>query len=206
MASPSPVKALFLDIGGVMLESGWGHEKREKASEAFGFDIEEFNRRHHLTFGTYELGKIDLDTYLDRVLFYRERSFSREEFRDFMLRTRHYPDMIGLFRGLKKKYSLKIGAVSNEGRELTVYRAEEYGLGEFIDFFISSCFVHFRKPDEDMYRLALDAAQVPPGQVIYIDDRDLLVEVARNMGIRGIHHHEYGSTVRQLEEAGLYLP
>lgn len=199
----SSVKVLFLDIGGVMLENGWGHEKRGRAADLFGFDIDELNERHHLTFDTYEEGKLTLDTYLDRVIFYEKRSFSRGDFKEYMFRTKSYPEMIGLFRDLKRKYGLRYVAVSNEGRELTGRRVKDHGLAEFIDFFIVSCFVHFRKPDEDIYRIALDATQVSPGEVVYIDDRGLYVEVARTLGINGIHHVDYAATVRGLSEFGL---
>jgi putative hydrolase of the HAD superfamily len=74
-----------------------------------------------------------------------------------------------------------------------------------IDFFISSCFVHFRKPDEDMYRIALDIAQVRPEQVIYIDDRAMFVEVARGLGIKGIIHTGYNMTRTTLKGLGLSL-
>ena len=74
-----------------------------------------------------------------------------------------FPEMIELMRGLKTQHGLQVAAVSNEGRELTVYRVQQFKLGTFIDFFVSSCFVHYRKPDEDMYRIALDIAQVQPG-------------------------------------------
>ena len=199
------VKALFLDIGGVMLENGWGHEKRKRAADLFGFDIDELNERHHLTFDTYEEGKISLDTYLDRVIFYAKRSFSREDFKEFMFRTEPYPEMIRMFRDLKEKYGLKVVAVSNEGRELTERRVRDHNLAEFMDFFIVSCFVHFRKPDEDIYRIALDAAGIPPEDVVYIDDRGLYVEVARTLGINGIHHVDHASTAAALSQLGLSL-
>ncbi len=200
-----PVKALFLDIGGVMLENGWGREKRKRAADLFGLDIDVLNDRHHLTFDTYEEGKLSLDTYLDRVVFYEKRSFSRHDFKEFMFRTKPYPEMIGLFRELKKKCGVKVVAVSNEGRELTERRLMDHGLGEFMDFFIVSCFVHFRKPDEDIYHIALDTAQVRPESVVYIDDRALYVEVARGLGVKGIHHVDYAATARALSEFGLSL-
>ena len=84
--------------------------------------------------------------------------------------------------------------MSNEGLELTRYRIKKFNLGSYVDFFISSCFVHYRKPDADLYRLALDCAQVLPEQVVYLDDRAMFVEVARGLGIQGIHHTGFEST------------
>ena len=204
MTTPSTITTLFLDIGGVLLTNGWDHEIRKRAAEKFKLDYEEMNERHHLTFDTYEEGKLSLDAYLDRIVFYRERSFTREEFKTFMYaQSKPFSDMIMLVRSLKNQYCLQIAAVSNEGKELTIYRVQQFELGTFIDFFISSCFVHYRKPDEDMYRIALDIAQVHPEQVAYIDDRMMFVEIARSLGINGIVHTNYETTKKSLEKLGL---
>jgi putative hydrolase of the HAD superfamily len=203
--SPS-ITTLFLDIGGVLLTNGWDHNIRRRAAEKFSLDYDEMNERHHLTFDTYEEGKLSLDNYLNRVVFYQERSFSREEFKAYMYaQSQPFPEMIELMHRLKTQYGLEVAAVSNEGRELTMYRVQQYNLGEVIDFFISSCFVHYRKSDEDMYRIALDIAQVSPEQVVYIDDRAMFVEVARGLGIKGIIHTGYDTTRMALEGLGLSL-
>jgi putative hydrolase of the HAD superfamily len=117
--------------------------------------------------------------------------------------SKPYPQMIEWVRALKARYSLKVAVVSNEGRELTVYRVHTFGLAEFVDFFIVSSFVHFRKPDRDIYRMALDIAQVSPEQVAYVEDRLMFVEVAQSLGIRGIHHTGYQSTRDTLKVLGL---
>lgn len=204
MTQSKPISALFVDIGGVLLTNGWDHTMRQDAAEQFGLNYDEMNERHHLTFDTYEEGKLSLDTYLDRVVFYRERPFSRQDFKAFVFaQSKPHPEMIDLVCELKARYNLKVGAVSNEGRELTVYRIDKFGLGTFIDFFISSCFVHYRKPDEDMYTMALDVGQVPADQVVYIEDRPMFVRVAEGLGIRGVVHTDYNSTRTALEQFGL---
>ncbi|MGH2591884.1 MAG: HAD family hydrolase [Anaerolineae bacterium] len=206
MTDSPPITTLFVDIGGVLLTNGWDGNARRQAAETFGLEYDEMNERHHLTFDTYEEGKLSLDEYLNRVIFYQERPFSREAFKAFMFsQSESYPDMIELVRKLKARYHLKVAAVSNEGRELTVYRIQKFELGKLMDFFVSSCFVHYRKPDADIYRIALDIAQAPPEQVIYIDDRAMFVEVAQGLGIRGLHHTGYESTQSGLERLGLSL-
>jgi putative hydrolase of the HAD superfamily len=204
MTPPSPITTLFLDIGGVLLTNGWDDDIQKRAADNFGLDYDEMHERHHLTFDTYEEGKLSLDEYLNRIVFYQERSFSREDFKAFMYaQSQPFPKMIELMRGLKAQYGLEVAAVSNEGRELTVYRVQQFKLGTFIDFFVSSCFVHYRKPDEDMYRIALDIAQVRPEQVVYIDDRAMFVEVAQGLGIQGILHSGYEATRTALENLNL---
>ena len=111
--------------------------------------------------------------------------------------------MLELARKLKASYGLKIVVVSNEGRELNAYRIRKFKLDGFVDAFISSCFVHIRKPDADIFRLALDIAQAPGEQVIYIENTPLFAEVAEDLGIRSILHADYRSTCAQLASFGL---
>jgi putative hydrolase of the HAD superfamily len=201
-----PITTLFLDIGGVLLTNGWDHNIRMRAAAKFGLDFNEMDERHHLTFDTYEEGKLSLTEYLERVVFHQDRSFSQEEFKKFMYaQSAPYSDMIELIRALKNQHHLQVAALSNEGRELTMYRVQEFKLGSFMDFFVSSCFVHYRKPDTDMYRIALDIAQVQPEQVVYIDDRAMFVEVARGLGINGIIHTHFQTTKAYLEGFGLKI-
>jgi putative hydrolase of the HAD superfamily len=198
------INTLFLDIGGVLLTNGYDHPLRRQIAEKFHIDFGEMNERHHQTFGTYELGKITLDEYLRRTIFFKDRDFSVEEYKDFVFsRAQSYPEMIRLFKGLKNHYRLKIVAVSNEGRELTARRIRQFGLNEFIDIFVVSCYVHCRKPDEDIYRIALDLSQAAAPQVAYIEDRDMFVDVANSLGIHGIFHSGYESTRSALESLGL---
>ena len=184
------VTALFLDVGGVMLTNGWDRKSREAAAKKFELDLDELNDRHRMTFDTYESGKLSLDDYLKRSVFYKDRSFTIEQFRNFMFeQSVAYPEMIDLIKGLKARYGLKIAVVNNEGRELNEHRIQQFQLNSFVDFFISSCFVHFRKPDADIWKVALDIAQVPREEVVYIDDRAMFVQVAEGLGLRGIVHN-----------------
>ncbi len=197
---------LFLDIGGVLLTNGWDHNIRHRAAETFGLDYEEMNERHHLTYDTYESGKISLREYLDRIVFYERRNFSHEDFRTFIFRqSKSFPEMIELVKSLKEKYKLKVGVISNEGRELNDYRITTFGLRDFIDFFVSSSFVHLRKPDRDIYKIALDTAQVLPEEAVYVDDRLMFIQVASEFGLKCIHHVTYETTVSELAQMGLSL-
>lgn len=101
------------------------------------------------------------------------------------------------------KYRLKITSVSNEGRELNVYRIKKFNLNSIIDIFISSSFVHYRKPDEDIYRIALDISQVRPQEVLYLEDREMFVQIAGGMGIRGIIQKSHERTLEELRDYGL---
>lgn len=207
MHTTSSITTLFLDIGGVLLTNGWDRNARKLAASTFSLDLAELEERHHLTFDTYEEGKLTLDEYLTRIVFYEDRAFSRDDFREFMFsQTEPYPEMIDMICKLKATYGLKIAIVNNEGRELNEYRIRQFRLNRFVDFFISSCFVHFRKPDADIFRIALDIALVQPHEVLYIEDRPMFVSVAEGLGINGLCHENYASTREKLVKLGLVVP
>ena len=200
---PSGITCLFLDIGGVLLSNGWDHHARRRAAEIFGLDWDGMERRHQANVAAYEEDRLDLDHYLSRVVFNEARPFSREAFWGFMC-EQSKPDagMLALFSRLKSKYGLKVVAVSNEAKELNAYRIRTFELDRLFDIFISSSFVHVRKPDIDILKMALDIAMVAPEQVFYIDNTGEYVDLAADLGIRGHTHTDLPSTTRMLAALG----
>jgi putative hydrolase of the HAD superfamily len=202
----SLITTLFVDVGGVLLTNAWDRQARQRAAEKFKLDLAEMSDRHALTFDTYEAGKLSLDDYLTRVVFYEERGFSRDEFKAFMFeQSQRLPDMIEFVQALKRRHKLRVAVISNEGRELTAHRVRTFPLADIADFFIFSCYVHLRKPDADIFRLALNVAQAHPAQVAYLDDRPMFAEVATSIGIHGVHHKNVASTRSALAQLGLAL-
>ena len=196
----SNIKVIFMDIGGVLLTNGWGHESRQKAAKVFGFDYEEMNILHNFIYNVFEIGSISLDEYLDTVLFYRPRSFEKAEFKEFMYaQSKELPSILSYVKTWKKRTELPVFAISNESRELNNYRIKTFALNELFDGFFSSCYVGIRKPDPRIYRRAMEIVQVPPEECIYFDDRPMLVSAAKKMGINAIHHEKYEDTKQILE-------
>jgi putative hydrolase of the HAD superfamily len=76
MKRPLPITTLFLDIGGVLFTNGWDRHARKRAATNFKLKFAEMEERHHLTFDTCEEGKLTLEEYLARVVFYQKRAFT----------------------------------------------------------------------------------------------------------------------------------
>jgi putative hydrolase of the HAD superfamily len=196
--------ALFVDVGGVLLTNAWNHVARHRAAERFDLDYEALNRRHYLTCALYEEGKLSLDEYLERTVFYEERPFRQRDFEDFMAaQSEAQSDMIGLVRDVRARHGLKVVAISNEGLELAIHRIEKFALKTFVDSFIFSCFVHCRKPDVEIYQMALDIAQVPPEAVVYVEEQPMFVEAARSLGIQAFQHMGHEFTRKTMAALGL---
>ncbi len=195
---------LFVDVGGVLLTNGWDHRARRRAVSQFKLEWNEFESRHGLFVEPYELGLIGLEEYLNGVVFYQKRDFSRSSFRNFIFaQSKSHLKMMELIVQLKAIHGLKIVVVSNEGREVNAYRIRKFKLAGLVDFFISSCFVHLRKPDVNIYKMALDTAQISPEKIVYIENTPLFDKVAEGLGIKSIFHKNYQSTRACLSSWGL---
>lgn len=200
------ITTLFLDIGGVLLTNGWDRNSRALAVKEFNLDAAEMEERHHLCFDSFERGKISIDEYLDLVVFYDKRNFSKKDFTDFICtRSKELPGHIGFFKAIKSTYNLKVVAVNNEAREINEYRIKQFMLHSLFDAFISSCYVGLRKPDTDIFRLACDLAGVEPQKAIFIDDRQMFVEVAEKTGLNAIRFNDIEDVNKRLESFSLNL-
>jgi putative hydrolase of the HAD superfamily len=199
------ITCLFVDIGGVLLTNGWDHHARRRAVKHFKLDWAEVEERHALNFETHEEGRVTFQEYLNRVIFYQERTFTRSQFRRFMCeQSKPCMEMIKLVTQLKVQHRLKIVVVSNESRELNAYRIRKFKLDAFVDAFISSCFVGLRKPDVEMFRLAVDIAHAAVQNVVYIENTPMFVQIAESLGIKSILHIDYRSTRAKLASLGLH--
>jgi putative hydrolase of the HAD superfamily len=178
-------RALFWDVGGVLLTNAWDHDERKVGLDHFNLDKDEFEARHKEVVDAFEQGRVTIDEYLGRTVFYQSRSFSPQEFQHFMFElSRAKPASLEIARSLAGKYVM--GTINNESRELNEYRIANFRLGEIFNLFVSSCFVGLRKPDERIYHLALDLTQRKPEECCFIDDRPANIEGAISVGMKGI--------------------
>lgn len=201
---PPTIKTLFIDVGGVLLSNAWGHVARQRAARHFGLDFEQLNRRHHQMANLYEEGRLSLSDYLEGAIFYEDRPFTRTDFRAFVLsQSQPWPEMIELARSLKAAHGLRVVAISNAGWEVARHRLEQFDLKAFVDDFIFSCFVGRRKPDPDIYQMALNIIQVPPEAVVYVEENPMFVAAAENLGIQGVCHTASNITRKTLASMGL---
>ncbi|MGQ0548882.1 MAG: HAD family hydrolase [Armatimonadota bacterium] len=185
---PDP-KALFWDVGGVLLTNGWDRASRRKAVETFGLEGDEFESRHELVNGAFESGKLALDDYLDRTVFYQSQVFSREAFKEFMFgQSAPYPEALLIAEQLSGVRRYLMATLNNESLELNLYRIDRFALRRYFAVFFSSCFLGVRKPDEAIFRLALQVTQLAPHESVFIDDRAVNLECAHRIGMRTIHY------------------
>ena len=200
----STIRALFWDVGGVLLTNAWDHTQRSQALQHFQMEEEEFQDRHEMVVSSFERGKITLDEYLDRTVFYRPRSFTRGAFCDYLFSlSQPFPDVLQFAESLTKSSKYLMGTINNESRELNYHRMDKFGLRNVFQLFFSSCFVGLRKPESGIYRIALESTQIPAGECCFIDDRALNLECAAKLGMHTIEMDSLDQLRADLQKLGV---
>ncbi|MGO8819367.1 MAG: HAD-IA family hydrolase [Terriglobia bacterium] len=198
------ITAVFSDVGGVLLTNGLDHGERARLVEKFGLDSADFEGRHQMVAPALDAGHLDLDRYLDRTIFYRPRGFRKQEVRDFVYAlSEALPGSLNLMARLAQTQKVFMGTLNNESRELNLHRIEKFGLRNYFSVFFSSCYLGVSKPHPEIYRLALDLSQKQPAECVFIDDRSLNLECARQLGLHTIQFLNAGQLENDLHTLGL---
>ncbi len=200
------IKAIFWDVGGVLLTNAWDHTQRAAALEHFHLDERDFHCRHEMLVSSFEGGKLSLDDYLLRTVFYRERPFTKQNFQDFMFaQSQALPNMLEFAESITGSGKYFMGTINNESRELNRYRIEKFGMRKIFQLFVSSCYVGLRKPEPDIYRVALDITQFPAANCCFIDDRPLNLESAAHLGMHTIQMQNLDQLRTEFQKLGISL-
>ncbi|RMG55051.1 MAG: HAD family phosphatase [Acidobacteria bacterium] len=200
------ITALFWDVGGVLLTNGWDRASRHRAAEQFHLDWEDFQDRHELVIADFETGRLTLEEYLERTIFHRPRRFTREEFTAFMwAQSQPIRETLAIVERLARSGRYLLATLNNESLELNEYRIERFGLRNLFALFFSSCFLGVRKPDRAIYQIVLRVTQRTPEECLFIDDRALNLECARQLGMRTIHYQNPQQLQRELRRHGVAL-
>jgi putative hydrolase of the HAD superfamily len=198
------ISAIFWDVGGVLLSNAWDREQRQHALKKFNLDEVEFENRHEMLVSSLERGKISLQQYLERAIFYRPRPFTLDAFKDYMFSlSQPNQETLQLAAELSRSCKYRMSTINNESKELNLYRIQTFGLREIFSLFVSSCFVGLRKPEEGIYRLALEMTQRPPEECCFVDDRPLNLDTASRLGMHVIQMENAEQLRRELQKLGV---
>ena len=200
----SNITAIFSDVGGVLATNGWDRGERKALAAQFQLDWDEFEDRHELIVTAFETGRLALDAYLERTIFYRHREFTREQIKAFMFeRSQPNEASLSLMGRLAASGKYFLATLNNESRELNRHRIEKFGLKKYFTVFFSSCFLGLKKPDEEIYTKALEISQRPPEECVFIDDRALNLDAPRRLGMNVIQFQNAAQLERELRALGV---
>ena len=196
---------ILFDVGGVLLTNGWDYRERAAAVKNFQLDAAALEARHAQFFEAWERGAISGKTYLDAVVFYEPRNYSRGEFFAFMLsQSQLLPGgALPILEELSASNHYMLGALNNEARETNANRFSRFGLRQYFKVAFSSCYVGLRKPEPAMYRRAIDILGCPPQRILFIDDREENVAGAAVAGIKAVRFVDAEALRSELNNLGV---
>ena len=183
-----PFDVILFDVGGVLLTNGWDHCERAVVLDQFHLDKAAFETRHAKPNDAWERDLITAREYLDATVFYEPRDFSADDFLAAICAQSVLLPNSGLevLEELASSGNAMLGCLNNEAREPNDYRFQTFGLRDYFEVAFSSCYVGLRKPEQAIYKRALDVLGRPADRVLFIDDRQENVASAEAVGMKGL--------------------
>lgn len=207
MPSATKIRAIYWDIGGVLLTNGWDHEERARVLEQFSIPREEYEARHEEANDRWEKGELSDEEFLKETVFFKPRSFTPADFIGAIrAQSKWLPggakDVIA---ALRRKNSVQLAMLNNESGALNDYRIATFGLTEFFDAFFCSAYIGMRKPDPRMFRAGAEMLHLKPEECAFIDDRENNCRAAAEVGMHALQYRDEASLRKRLGELGVSL-
>jgi putative hydrolase of the HAD superfamily len=189
-SAPSEIRAIYWDIGGVLLTNGWDHQERARVLAQFAIPRDEYESRHEEANDRWERGELSDEEFLKQTVFFKERSFTPAQFLQALReQSKWLPGGAkNVITALRKNSGLKMAMLNNESGPLNDYRIETFGLTQFFDGFFCSAYLGMRKPEPRMFRAGVALLHFKPEQCVFIDDRDTNCAAAAQVGLHAIQY------------------
>lgn len=207
MPSAKPeIRAIYWDIGGVLLTNGWDHEERARVLAQFAIPSEEYESRHEAANDKWEKGELSDEQFLNETVFFKPRSFTAGEFLQAVrTQSKWLPGGArNVITALRRSNGLKMAMLNNESGPLNDYRIATFGLAQFFDAFFCSAYIGMRKPDPRIFRAGAKMLCLQPAECAFVDDRENNCEAATEVGMHAIQYK--GEDALRDELRGLGVP
>lgn len=199
------IKTILFDVGGVLLTNGWDHLERATVLEHFSVDRDSYEQRHDLANDAWEKGFMSVEQFLERTVFFTPRRFTPAEFLEQMrAQSQVLPQgAISTLTALRASGHVRLAVLNNEARELNDYRIERFQLRKYFEAFFSSCYLGMRKPDPNIFALALNVLRTTAAETAFVDDRQENCAAAQRLGIHAIRYQDESQFGQELDLLGI---
>ena len=196
---------VMFDMGGVAVEVE-SDRLVHQVAQLLGRPFEDVQKAvyHQDLLLPFELGRITARAYYEGLKKTLKLPWPYERFvtawNDIF---RENVDVIRIMQRLARRHRLVALTNTNE-LHLAHLRSAVPSLVVIQDW-VASCEVGLRKPDPQIYFLALQRSGMLPRQAVYIDDRPELVEAGRSIGLTGVRFENSRQLEEDLQSIGLNL-
>ncbi|MBS1988866.1 MAG: HAD-IA family hydrolase [Cyanobacteria bacterium SZAS LIN-3] len=200
------ITTIFFDVGGVLLNDGWNHISRKNAADEFGLNFEELENKHAPLADDLDTGKLSVNEYIDKAIFYQPRKFSKSDFYQFMKeQSVAKEDSIALAATLAAQKKYLMATINNESTDLNNFRIEKFKLAPYFSAFFSSCFMGLKKPDQAIFDRVLSITQKKAPETVFIDDRENNLVAPRSLRMNTIRFESVQQVTKELAELGVII-
>jgi putative hydrolase of the HAD superfamily len=178
---------IVFDLGGVVIT--WEPEKLLKRIFGDKNTIEKVKREifEHPDWAELDKGILLLSDVIKRGTGRTE--LSKQEIENIMEQMfsaiKPVPETLNLIRTLKSRGN-KLYVLSNLFEETFNYIREKFSIFEMFDGAVISYKLKMAKPEKQIYKYLLDKFQLKPENTLFIDDKQVNVDAASELGIRTV--------------------
>ena len=199
-----PFSIILFDLGNVLVRVDYGGFLR-----TLGFDHEMAARELYELLEedsrAYEMGKVTAEEFLGVINAKLQRSYTFEEFRRawVSILPSPVPGVSKLVERLVSEYRLML--LSNTNELHFRHSTESFPILRHFERCFLSYQVGALKPEPAIYQCVLKDVDVPPRQVLFIDDLEQNVQAGRNAGMVGVVFRGADSLQSELKRLGVIL-
>ena len=195
------IKAVFCDFAGVLLHAVDGTTFAERLGFRLDVDGVRVNQLLISHEGEqWDKGEMDDDSFyaylLSELHLPMEKKAIIEDFivNDFYVQ----PELLAFIHEVHKAYTTVL--VTNFTTHLHKYLKTDWHIDGAFDHIVASCDVRLVKPEERIYQIALDKAGCLGEEAVFIDDRQVNIDGAENLGMKGILYQNTPQTIQDFQK------
>lgn len=188
------MRFVLFDIGNVLVH--YDHQRTMAAlADLYHADPIQLSIFYSQIGRQFGIGEITPTQVVDMLNSHYNTTCSLEEFAEaFCAGLMRDDAALAYAVALQVEGELAVGAISNTNAvHVAWFDAHAPELNEF-ELVIMSNEVGLRKPDPEIYELAMEILDASPAQILYVDDRAENVEAARQLGANAILHRDWIKT------------
>jgi putative hydrolase of the HAD superfamily len=180
------IGAVILDYGEVICRRP-AAEQVARMARAVGLDPETYQGRYDELRGPYDRGELEPAEYwsavagreLDGERLGKLRRWDVEQWTNI---DHEMTDWIDRLRAA----GFKSAILSNMHVDMAAHARQAFEWLQRVDCAILSCEVHLIKPERAIYERCIECLAVPPSATLFVDDREVNILGARDVGLIGL--------------------
>lgn len=156
----------------------------------------------------YRIAQISSAEFWTRVLKLAEcpDNLDFELLQELWAKTYELDERVFYILKLIRSKNLKLCLFTNTDKARRAYMLETYRLSDHFDFEIYSCETGLIKSSQEALLNLIEACNVAPEEILFIDDRKEAVDHARSFGLKGYVYNNYESLTSFFQASGVLNP